>query len=108
MEKRISLFEVFGNNVITRNSIFDFFTELEDLKEDKIVLDFKNITFISRSCADEYLKQKKISKMTLIEVNMSEDICNMFDLINRQYKKAGLPRLVQIIPECEDCSLVFA
>ena len=93
MEKRISLFRVFGNNIITRNSIFDFFTELEDLKENKIVLDFKNITFISRSCADEYLKQKKISSKTVVEENRSEDVCNMFDLIDRQYKKAGLKLL---------------
>ncbi|MAH49475.1 hypothetical protein CMI37_26870 [Candidatus Pacearchaeota archaeon] len=108
MEKRISLFEVFGNNIITRNSIFDFFTELEDSKEDKIVLDFKDITFISRSCADEYLKQRKISKKAVIETNMSKDVCNMFDLINKQYKKAGLKLLAKIIPRCESCSLVFA
>lgn len=90
MEKRISLFEVFGNNIITRNSIFDFFTELEDLKENKIVLDFKDITFISRSCADEYLKQKKVSSKAVVEENRSKDVCNMFDLISRQYEKARL------------------
>lgn len=93
MEKRVSLLKVFGNNIITRNSIFDFFTELEDFKEDKIVLDFKDITFISRSCADEYLKQKKVSSKAVIEENMSEDICKMFDLISRQYKKAELKLL---------------
>jgi len=93
MEKRISLFEVFGNNIITRNSIFDFFTDLEDLKENKIVLDFKDITFISRSCADEYLKQRKISNKAIVEENRSEDVCKMFALIDRQYKKAGLKLL---------------
>ena len=93
MEKRVSFFEVFGNNIITRNSIFDFFTELEDIKEKKIVLDFKDITFISRSCADEYLKQKKISSKVVVEENMSEDVCNMFDLIDRQYEKARLKLL---------------
>jgi len=99
MEKRISLLEVFGNNIITRNSIFDFFTELEDLKENKIILDFKDITFISRSCADEYLKQGKISSKAVVEANMSENVCKMFELINRQYKKAGL-KVSSQVSEC--------
>ena len=108
MEKRISLFEVFSNNIITRNSISDFFEEVNSLKNNKIILDFKNITFISRSCADEYLKQRKASKKDILEANMSKNICEMFSLVNRQYKKAGLNILVQIIPKCNTNSLVFA
>ena len=108
MEKRISLFEVFGNNIITRNSISDFFEEIDSLKDDKIVLDFKKITFVSRSCADEYLKQRKASKKNILEVNMSNNICEMFSLVNKQYKKEGINILVQVIPECGTNSLVFA
>jgi len=100
METRTSLFEVFGNNIITRNSMKDFFEEINSLKSNKLILDFKKITFISRSCADEYLKQKKAINKEIAETNMSENICKMFSLVNRQYKKEGLD-LVQIMPECE-------
>jgi hypothetical protein len=107
MEKRISLFEVFGNNLITRNSISDFFNDLKKRKEKKITLDFEKITFISRSCADEYLKQKKECKNEIIEINLSANICEMFNLVNKQYKKEDTTFLIKIIPECKTNSLVF-
>jgi len=108
METEISLFEVFGNNIITRNSMSSFFEEINSLNMDKIILDFKKITFISRSCADEYLKQRKASKKKIVDANMSENICEMFSLVNRQYEKAGDNLLIEIIPECSTNSLVFA
>jgi len=107
MEKRISLFEVFGNNIITRNSMEDFFEEINSLKSNKIVLDFKKITFISRSCADEYLKQRKAIKKQIVEANMPDNICKMFSLVNRQYKKEGL-NIVKIIPKCKTNSLIIS
>lgn len=108
MEKRISLFEVFGNNIVTRNSVSSFFEEINNSKKAKVILDFSRITFISRSCADEYLKQRKESKKNIVEVNMPKNICDMFNLVNRQYKKENVNFLVKIIPECENRSLIFA
>jgi|APSaa5957512622_1039677.scaffolds.fasta_scaffold02970_3 hypothetical protein len=108
MEKIISLFEIFGNNIITRNSIASFFEEINFLEKDKIVLDFNNVAFISRSCADEYLKQRKKSKKKVVEANMSKNVCDMFSLVNRQYEKEGSSILIQVLPECNSNSLVFA
>jgi anti-anti-sigma regulatory factor len=108
MEKRISIFEVFGNNIITRNSMSSFFEEINSLKKNEITLDFEKVTFISRSCADEYLKQRKASKKKVVEVNMSKNVCDMFELVNRQYQKEGINLLIQVIPECNKNSLVFA
>ena len=108
MEKIISLFEIFGNNIITRNSIASFFEEINFLEKHKIVLDFNNVAFISRSCADEYLKQRKKSKKKVVEANMSKNVCDMFSLVNRQYEKEGSSILIQVLPECNSNSLVFA
>lgn len=107
MEKRISLFEVFGNNIVTRNSMSSFFEDLNSLKNTKIVLDFENINFISRSCVDEYLKQRRASKKKIVEVNMSKNVCEMFKLVNRQYQKEGIKFLADVIPRSKSCSLVF-
>ena len=85
-----------------------FFEEINSLKKDRITLDFKKVTFISRSCADEYLKQRKASKKKIVEANMSENVCNMLSLFNRQYQKEGVNILVQVTPECKTDSLVFA
>ncbi len=48
----------FGNNIFTRSKISSFFNEINDLKKYKIVINFKDIGFISRSSADEYLNLK--------------------------------------------------
>ncbi len=81
----------FGNKIFTRSTISLFFNELKKLKEDKIVLDFKGIDFISRSCADEYLKLKdKLKSKTLIERNMSEEVCSMFKVVEIQYQNLGI------------------
>ena len=90
MAKRVLLSEQFGINIFTRNSISTFFDILENVKENEIELDFANVKFISRSCADEYIKQKEKSKKKIIEVNMSKNICNMFKIVKKQYENAGI------------------
>jgi anti-anti-sigma regulatory factor len=76
-------------NIFTRNTISSFFERINNEKEKEIVLDFKGVKFISRSCADEYLKQKENVKKKIIEVNMSQEVCLMFNAVKKQYKKAG-------------------
>jgi len=105
MKKAISLNHAFGDNIFTRNSISNFFDEINNLKDKEMVLDFKDIRFISRSCADEYLKQKKESKKIFVEVNMSEEVCAMFRNVEKQYKELGLTFSFEV---CPTQGLVFA
>ncbi len=60
------------------------------MKSKEIIMDFKKVEFISRSCADEYLKQKKVSKKKILEANMSFEVCSMFKNVQNQYEKAGI------------------
>ncbi len=90
MAKKILLSERFGDNIFTRNTISAFFKSIKKLKEKEIEIDFSNVKFISRSCADEYIKQKEASKKKIVEVNMAKNICSMFDAVKNQYEKAGL------------------
>jgi len=80
----------FGNNIFTRNTISAFFEKINSKKEAEIVLDFKGVEFISRSCADEYLKQKEKSKKKVVEANMSKEVCSMFNAVRAQYEKEGI------------------
>jgi len=89
MVNKILLTSKFGNNIFTRSSISDFFRKLNSLKDKEIKLDFKGVEFISRSCADEYFKQKKISKKKIIEVNISKSVFEMFRNVCIQYKNVG-------------------
>ncbi len=89
MKTKILLSQKFGDNIFTRNTISSFFERINDMKEKEIVLNFKGVKFISRSCADEYLKQKEKVKKKIMEVNMSQEVCSMFNAVRNQYKKAG-------------------
>ncbi len=90
MAIKILLSQEFGNNIFTRKTISAFFEKVNLKKEAEIVLDFKGIEFISRSCADEYLKQKELSKKKIIERNMSKEVCSMFNAVQNQYEKEGI------------------
>lgn len=89
MAKKILLSQEFGTNIFTRNTISAFFEKLIDSKETEITLDFKDVNFISRSCADEYLKQKEKTQKKILEVNMSKEILSMFKAVKNQYEKSG-------------------
>ena len=88
---RLKLSEVFGNNIFTRRTISNFFEELNKKRDKEMELDFSDIDFISRSCVDEYIKQKEKTTKKLVELNLSKDVCSMFNVVKIQYKKAGVP-----------------
>ena len=88
--QKIFLSNSFSSQIITRNSIKLFLDRLSTASSKEIILDFKNISFISRSCADEYIKWKMIfnSKKKIIEVNMNKEVRMMFKLLSLQYKRS--------------------
>lgn len=89
MARKILLLQEFGNNIFTRRTISAFFEKINSQKETEIVLDFKGVEFISRSCADEYLKQKEESNKKIVERHMSQEVCSMFNAVQNQYEKKG-------------------
>lgn len=54
-------------------------------KHDKVILDFENIEFMSRSFAQEYVYQKNTSKSEITEINMVESIEKLLQLADREY-----------------------
>jgi len=88
MEKKIYLNNIFGNQIITRNSIRAFLDSLSETNEKNIILDFRDIHFISRSCADEYIKWKiNFSGKEITETNMIKEVEMMFKLAQIQFRK---------------------
>ena len=64
------------------------FNELKDY--DEAILDFRNIQFISRSFAQEYIFHKHNSKVNVIEKNMSEFIKGLLEVVEKDYNKTFL------------------
>jgi len=102
---KLQLSEHFGNKIFTRSVISDFFNKLKNFKEKKIALDFSKIDFISRSCADEYLKLKEKISKTLIEENMSNEVHSMFELVKTQCQNLGIIYAVDS-KQTKNCSII--
>jgi len=84
MIKKITLLEYLDRIIVTRNAIADFFILLSRFSEKEILLDFSDIEFMSRSCADEYIKRKLASHKNIKEINLSKNVLAMFLLVARQ------------------------
>ena len=80
--KSINLNQKIGvSSIVTRSSLQNVFNSLENVKDDVLVFDFKDINFISRSAADEYLKFKNNSQKKIIQKNCSESIKIMLKIV---------------------------
>ena len=82
----IQLYDMFGKVIMTRNAITDLFSSVAHINE-TIVFDFKNIEFISRSAAHEYIRQKSDCNLEIKETQMSQNVKAMFLLVTNQLKK---------------------
>jgi hypothetical protein len=88
MVQRIFLSDFFHNQIVTRQAMTEFFDYVSRTPEKVITLDFSKINFISRSCADEYIKRKLNSKKTIYEEKISQEVKRMFDIASLQFKKS--------------------
>ncbi|MCK5655402.1 MAG: hypothetical protein KAI03_03815 [Candidatus Aureabacteria bacterium] len=88
----------FGKNIFTRSSIAYFFKMINSSNEKVVILNFAKVEFISRSCADEYLKQKERTDKKIIEESMSSEVCAMFRNVENQYKREGFKISFEICP----------
>ena len=57
-------------------------------KESDVILNFKNIEFMSRSFAQEYVFQKHNSKTNITEMNMSESIEKLLDIVTDDFERS--------------------
>jgi len=72
-----------------------FFHKLKKEKSDIIEIDFRNVEFISRSFAHEYLQRKKNFEKEIREINVPNNVRNMFEYVLISIKK---PQKAKIEP----------
>lgn len=76
----IKLKEEISSNLIIRLDAEQLFEKLEN-NTSKVVMDFEGIEFINRSFAQEYLNQKFNAKYEIEEINLPDEVKNMFNVI---------------------------
>lgn len=84
----INLEEAFAKKLGMRTTAIKLFQDLEN--ETEVILDFKDITFMSRSFAQEYVHQKHISKVYVKECNMSDFIKGLLEVVESDYEETCL------------------
>ena len=79
-ELKIILEDEIGRDLGQRSKIEEIFTNISP-NVTKVIMDFKNIEFMGRSFAQEYLNQKHFASFEVIEENVPDDVEKMFDMI---------------------------
>ena len=86
IEKRINLRETYAKKLGMRTTAKSLFQDLDN-KFDVLVLNFKDVEFMSMSFAQEYICQKKCSNFRIVEDNMSEFVRGLLDVVEEDYNE---------------------
>lgn len=73
-----------NNSLELNSSAADLIEKINDFDEDDIIIDFKDVSFISRAFAQAYYASKKRSPKDITEINMNDDIKPMMEMIEKQ------------------------
>jgi hypothetical protein len=82
----IKVKEILGEKLITRDQILDLRNYILRQKEKKIILDFQDVSFITFSSYDEYLKVKDFlekENFEISEINLNQSF-TLFEKIKNQ------------------------
>jgi hypothetical protein len=60
------------------------FDKLNNSNENEFIIDFKDVYFISRTFAQAYYASKKRSPKKIMEINLSQDVKPMMEMIEKQ------------------------
>ena len=77
---KIILYEELGTDLGQKYNIDNLFEELDNVST-KVIMDFSNIEFISRSFAQGYLNRKFMADYKIEEINVPDVVKNMFNVV---------------------------
>jgi anti-anti-sigma regulatory factor len=90
MVKKINIKKDINIDLSMRFLAEDIF-EIIGKNEKEVIIDFDEIEFMSRSFAQEYVYQKEqIPQTNIIEINMSENVKKMFQVVYDRLEKLNL------------------
>ncbi len=81
--------KIIAKDLTLRESADKLFQVLNSSKENKIIIDFSKIEFISRSFADEYLNEKQKTTKSITEKNLKINVKKMISIVeaSRKHKR---------------------
>lgn len=85
----VSVRDELGRLLMIRSSVSPLFRKISRLRAARVVVDFSNVEFMSRSFADEYLQAKTVNEKSIEERHMPEEVARMLRLVSNQ--RTGRP-----------------
>ena len=85
MSIKIKISEKIHPNLGMNQAAEELFEEINQNNENEIIIDFSDVVFMSRSFTQEYLFQKLTSNKKIVELNVSENIQKMFNVVSKDF-----------------------
>jgi len=92
-KKEIYISDVIHPNLGIKSGAKLFFDQVKTFPQKEILINFKGSEFMSRSFAQEYVKQKKLINKKIIEINKPDNIDFMIEAV----QKSPAPNLLNIV-----------
>ncbi|WP_337860400.1 hypothetical protein [Ferroplasma sp.] len=70
----------------TRKSCDILFDKINNMKDEKIIIDFSEVVGITHSFASQYAYHKKNSPKNVREININDNVLNMINFTNKPKK----------------------
>lgn len=86
--KEVNLENTFAKKLGMRTTAKRLFDDIKN--EKKVVLNFQDVEFMSRSFAQEYIFQKHNSNVEITEKNMNDFVKGLLDVVEEDYKETCL------------------
>ena len=84
--KRIDIAKEINTNLGMNYAAESLFKKINNSSKSDIEINFKDVIFMSRAFAQEYVYQKNKTYKNIVEKNKSEDIQLMFDVVKKDFE----------------------
>jgi hypothetical protein len=95
-EVEFEIKDCLSEDLSTRNRASHFFETMELSNATSVVVNFAQVQSITRSFADEYMKRKKVSKLTIHERNVPSNVQKMFEIVSAPSDKKRVVNIAQL------------
>lgn len=86
--KEVNLKDTFAKKLGMRTTAKRLFDDIQN--ESEVILNFKDVEFMSRSFAQEYVFQKHNSNVEITEQNMNDFVKGLLDVVEEDYRETCL------------------
>ena len=86
MSETVVIKDKINSSLEMNSAAVEFLDDVDKINDDDIIVDFSGIVFVSRSFAQSYFTKKNKLNKNIIEINISEDVKPLMDMIGKKFE----------------------